>query len=68
MTNEVADAPLEERTTKVRELISGIVIAMMTTIDESGCSTALRCSHNRPTCRFPCTVSKAGFLAVVALG
>lgn len=42
MANEVADAPIEERIAKVRELIEGIEIAMMTTVDESG---AL---HSRP--------------------
>ena len=42
MANEVAEAPIEERIAKVRELISGIEIAMMTTVDESG---AL---HSRP--------------------
>lgn len=42
MTNEVAAAPLVERIAKVRELISGIEIAMMTTVDESGSL------HSRP--------------------
>jgi len=36
MANPVAEAPIEERVAKVGQLIEGIDIAMLTTIDESG--------------------------------
>jgi general stress protein 26 len=36
MAMSVAEAPVEERIAKVGELIAGIEIAMLTTVDESG--------------------------------